>query len=122
MLVYGTSPGTHNQDPQTRYASSSLLLTIHNAAMDWGERVAAQPGSASFATRTRRRPRLVNRRCASGTLLRDPRRRSRATRRTAASSTDTSQGEADRSSLSLRLQPALEAVRHRGKGTVRLAQ
>src|SRR5215813_1404265 len=120
MLAYGTSPGTHNEDPQTRYASSSLLLTIH-VAMDWGERVAAQPGSASFATRTRHRPRLANRRCAFGTLLRDPRRRSRATQRTAAWSTATSRAEADRSSLSLRLQPALQAVRHRGKGTIRLA-
>src|SRR5712691_9029348 len=117
----GTSPGTHNEDRQTRYASSSLLVTIH-AAMDWGERVAAQPGSVSSATRTRRGPRLANPRCASRTLLRDPRRRSRATRPTAAWSTARSRAEAERSSFSLQLQPALEAVRHRGKGTVCLAQ
>src|SRR6266513_1300265 len=99
-MVPGTSPGTHNEDLQTRYAFSSLLLTIH-AAMDWGERVAAQPGGGSSATRTRRDLRLANRRCASGTLLRDPRRRSRATRRTAAWSTARSRAEADRSSVSL---------------------
>src|SRR2546425_3986092 len=111
----------HNEDRQTRCASSSLPLTIP-PAMDWGERVAAQPGSASSATRTRRGRRPANRPCAPRTLLRDPRRRSRATRRTAAWSTARSRAEADPSSSSLHLQPALEAVRHGGKGTVRLAQ
>src|SRR5439155_18000496 len=120
-MVSGTSPGTRNEDRQTRHASSSLLATIH-AAMALDERVAAQPGSASSATRTRRDPRPANRRFASRTLLRDPRRRSRATQPTAASSTARLRVEVDRSSSSLQLQLALEAVRHRGKGTIRLAQ
>src|SRR6267378_6139789 len=120
-MVSGRSPGTRNEDQQTRYASSSLPVTIPPTIV-WGEQVAAQPGSASSATRTRRGRRPANRRCASRTLLRDPRRRSRATRRTAAGSTTRSRDEADRSSSSLQLQPALEAVRHRGEGTVRLAQ
>src|SRR6266487_488739 len=119
-MVSETTPGTHSEDRPTRYASSSLPVTI-SAAMDLGERVAAQPGSAGFTTRARRRRRLANRRCASRTLLRDRRRRSRATRRTAAWSTARSRAEADRSSCSLQLQPGLETVRHRGKGAVRLA-
>src|SRR5262245_4845163 len=102
-MVFETSFGTHNEDRQTLYASSSLLLMIH-AAMDCGERVAVQPGSAPSATTTRRGPRFANRRCASGTLLQDPRRRSRATRRTAAWSTARSPAEADLSFFSLQLQ------------------
>src|SRR5512134_437997 len=90
--------------------------------MDWGERAAVQPGSASSATRTRHGRRPATRRCASRTLLRDPRRRSRATRRIAAWSRARSPAGAYRSSFSLQLQLALEAVRHRGKSPVGLAQ
>src|SRR5215813_12341946 len=122
-MVSGASPGTHSEDRQTRYVFSSLPLTIH-AALDSDEWVAAQPGSAWSATRTRRRPPLVNRHFESGTLLPDPRRRSRATLRTGAWSTARSRAEADQ--LFFALRPvgiaALEAVRHRGKGTIRLAQ
>src|SRR4030095_15726181 len=113
-MVSGTSPGMYNEDRQTSYAYSSLLLRIH-AAMEWGERVPVQRGNVSSATRTRRGPRLVNQRCALRTLLRDPLRRSRATRRTTAWSTARSRGGADWSSFSLQLQPALQAVRHGAK-------
>src|SRR5262245_47397081 len=92
------------------------------AAMDCAQPVAALPGSATSATRTMRGSRVANRPCASQTPLRDRRRRTRATQRKAAWSTATSQGEADRLSLSLRLQPVLKALRHCCKGTVRLSQ
>jgi len=69
--------------------------------MNSGERVAVKLGNVSSATRTRRSPRLANQRCASRTLLGDPLRRSRAIRRTTASSTARSRAEADWSSLSL---------------------
>src|SRR5262245_63895333 len=90
--------------------------------MDGYERVAVLPGSATSATRTMRGPRVANRRCASRTLLRDPRRRNLATRQRAVWSTARSRAEVDGLSFSLQLQPILEAVRHCGEGTVRLAQ
>src|SRR5262249_60810460 len=111
----------HNEDRQTRYASSSLLVIFHSA-MDECEPVAVPPGSATSATRTMRGPRVANRRCASRTLLRDPRRRSPATRQRAVWTTARSRAEVDGLSFSLQLQPILEAVRHCGEGTVRLAQ
>src|SRR5262245_57749285 len=120
-MATGRSPGAHSEDRQISYAFSSLLLMIH-APMDWGERAAAPPGNVVSATRATRGPRLANRRCASRTLLRDPQRRSRATRRPTAWSIARSQAEADWSSPSLQLQPALETIRHRSKDTVGVAQ
>jgi len=75
---------------------------------DRGLRVEVRPGSVSFASRTTRAQRSANRHCVSQILRRDPRGQSRATRLTAAWSTARSRAEADRSSWSLQLQPALK--------------
>src|SRR5438045_6186535 len=101
------------------YASSSLRVMIQ-PAVDWRERVAAQPNSVWPATRTRHAPRVANRRSLLRTPPRDRPGRNRATRHAAVCSAASSRTKGDGSSLCL--QPRVKAVGHRSKRAVRLPQ
>jgi hypothetical protein len=100
-----TTPKIGRREP-TRGLSMSLLAIPFNATAKSSNSPCTGGGAARqriVCHQNQAWARPANRRCASRTLLRDPRRRSRTTRLTAAWSTTRSRAEADRSSFSLQL-------------------